>query len=75
MHVTRYSHLHVEVLRAIYRPIKVVTLQTWVGFTVPLDTIWGHVGNDLPANVMTAAKHAAFSTNHLADIDKQNNYN
>jgi len=29
-----------------------------------------------PANLLTAAKHPAFSTNHLADVDKtKHDYN
>jgi len=32
----------------------------------------GHYGDHLQANLFTGAKHATFSTNHLADIDKLN---
>jgi len=39
-------------------------------FNVPFKTLYVISETIFPANLMTSAKHAAFSTNHLTDIDK-----
>jgi len=46
---------------------------SWGGFNVLLDMLQVTSKSIFPANPLTDAKHAAFSTNHLADRNKKLN--
>jgi len=48
----------------------------WTRFYIPLDTLLINLETIFTANVLTGTKHSAFSTDHLANIDKtKQNYN